>query len=99
MTDSPEEGKGGPQDQLRTTGMDDMFESWKKGKQVQNQMILNLVQYARSQDAPEAMEKLLWHQVTDPPRQEREALKNKCALLGQRLWSNFGRRAHMFNLK
>jgi hypothetical protein len=69
MTNSLKEGKGGPQDQLRTTGPDAMVESWKKGKQVQTQMIINLVQYARSQDVPEAMEKFLYCQVTDPPKQ------------------------------
>jgi hypothetical protein len=53
---------------------------------------------ARYQDVSEAMEKLLSRQVMDPPKQERGALKSNCALLGQRLWSNFARRAHIFNI-
>jgi hypothetical protein len=68
MTDSPKELKGGLQDQLRITGLEDMVEYWKKGKQVQTQMIINLVQDSRSQDAPEAMEKLLSHQVMYSPK-------------------------------
>jgi hypothetical protein len=53
MTDSPKAGKGGLQDKLHNNGSEAMVESWKKGKQVPTQMIINHVRDGRSQDASE----------------------------------------------